>query len=505
MKSTKKTLSFLLAVLLILTAVLVSCKNVGPGRETSGETDRPVTETTGDTPTTGPGGWEKYTADVPEIKMNGGTVTFLSANWASYDYQTHEIFAEEYTSEAINDAMFDRIIYMEEKYDCEIKVVAAYNASQGHEMLTQSVLSDDENQYDFYLDKLNRYSEMSTQGYLLDLSTLEYCDFTKPYWDNDSYNDLSYFGYHFAVCGDATLVDKDYTGMLAFNKEMYGDIFNGEEMPYEIVRRGEWTFDKLYEIAQRASSNDVDNERWGLAIFRDTLLTFMVGGGYRIGDKDENDKPYISLSESAPMNWSLHLMEKFNDTSTVLNIHSLSEGDGGSGTLAQMFEEGKDLITYIRGNEVEFFRQTMTADFGILPTPKATEQQTEYYTDVNPWGGVCLTMPINAGNTGALSAFIEDFSCQGRNTVIPKYYDVLLDYRYARDDDSQEMLDIVFKHRLYDVGAIGNWNNFAYDYIAMTTKHDLNLQSFIDGNLSSINAQIDYFERKINEKYTAAG
>lgn len=501
MKKSGKALALVLAVIMTAAVVFSSCARSGSGNDTTGETERPGTETTSGEPVTEPGGWEKYTADVPTIKMNGRSVTFLSANWASYDYQTHEIFAEEYTTEPINDAMFDRIIYMEDKYDCEIKVIAAYNASQGHEMLTQSILSDDENQsYDFYLDKLNRYSEMSVQGYLLDLGTLKYCDFTRPYWDSDSYNDLSYFGYHFAVCGDVTLVDKDYTGMLVFNKEMYEDIFVGEELPYEIVRRGEWTFDKLYEIAGKAASDDVDNERWGLAIFRDTLLTFMVGGGYRIGYKDENDKPVISLAEKTTMDWSLHLMEKFNDTATVLNIHSLSEGDGGSGTLAAMFEDEKDLISYVRGNEVEFFRQTIEFDFGILPTPKSTELQKDYYTDVNPWGGVCLTMPVNARGVDELSAFIEDFACQGRNTVIPKYYDVLLDFRYAKDEDSQEMLDIVFSHRLYDVGAIGNWNNFAYDYIAMTTKHDTNLQSFINSNLESINLQIDYFERKVKEK-----
>ncbi len=491
---------FLAAALLVIMLVATACHTTSnQPSDTTGKDDPSKTGTSSETvaDTT-----EELVADVPKMDMDGLALTFLSANWASNDYQVHEIFAEGYNSEFINDAMYDRILYMESTYNCEVKVIPAFDASTGHRMIEDSVMADAENVYDFYLDKLNRYAELARQGYLLDLAELPHNDFEQPWWDTNSYNDLSICGYHFAVCSDITLVDKDYTSMLAFNTQLYTDILPDEELPYELVRSGDWTFDALYGLAKRASSDDVNNERYGLAIFRDTLLTFMVGGDYAIGGKDENDVPHVTLDDEATMNWSLHLMEKFYDELVVCNIHALSEGDGGSGTLASMFEENKTVFTYVRGNEVEFFRQTMEADFGILPTPKRNEEQKEYYTDVNPWGGVCLVMPINSGDDlTEESIFLEDFACQGRKTVLPQYFNVLLDYRYARDDDSKEMLDIVYRNRRYDVGAIGNWNNYAYDYIAMTTKKDLNLSSFVNSNLEAINAQIDYLKTKIDEKY----
>ena len=41
--------------------------------------------------------------------------------------------------------------------------------------------------------------------------------------------------------------------------------------------------------------------------------------------------------------------------------------------------------------------------------------------------------------------------------VIPAYYDVQLKTKIARDDESSEMLDIIFAGRKYDLGSIYDW------------------------------------------------
>lgn len=252
-------------------------------------------------------------------------------------------------------------------------------------------------------------------------------------------------------------------------------------------------------LAKGARSTDMNNSRYGLSIFRDTLMTFMVGGGYTIGDKDEDDNPYVSLQDTDVMEYSIYLMEFFYDTETVYNLHAHDEG---SVELADMFSNNEVLFTYVRGNEIEWFRSTMDSDFGLLPTPKATEEQEEYYTDVNPWGGVCLTMPINsAADLTNHGIFLEAYAFEGYNTVMPAYYDILLDYRWSRDPESAEMLDIIYKNRRYDVGAISNWGNYAYDYIALTTSYDLNLASFINARLTQINNEITYLKDKIEQYY----
>lgn len=371
----KKICSFMISLILLIT-VFASCQGSNIQNLGTSNTDSNTLETK-DSETT------ELKADVPQVNMDGLSFTFLSANWDSSEYQTHEIFSEGYDNTPLNDAIYDRNLRIESTYNCEIIVIPAQNPTVGHAMLEQSVLADEQNVYDFYLDKLNRFSEMARAGYLLNLDELPYVDFNNPWWDTNSYNDLSLFGYHFAVCSDITLVDKDYTSMLAFNTQMYKDLYSNQELPYELVKSNSWTMEALMNLAKGARSTDMNNSRYGLSIFRDTLMTFMVGGGYTIGDKDEDDNPYVSLQDTDVMEYSIYLMEFFYDTETVYNLHAHDEG---SVELADMFSNNEVLFTYVRGNEIEWFRSTMDSDFGLLPTPKATEEQEEYYTDVNPWG-----------------------------------------------------------------------------------------------------------------------
>lgn len=111
-------------------------------------------------------------------------------------------------------------------------------------------------------------------------------------------------------------------------------------------------------------------------------------------------------------------------------------------------------------------------------------------------------MPINsAADLTNHGIFLEAYAFEGYNTVMPAYYDILLDYRWSRDPESAEMLDIIYKNRRYDVGAISNWGNYAYDYIALTTSYDLNLASFINARLTQINNEITYLKDKIEQYY----
>ena len=44
------------------------------------------------------------------------------------------------------------------------------------------------------------------------------------------------------------------------------------------------------------------------------------------------------------------------------------------------------------------------------------------------------------------------------DTLTRAYYDTALNDRYIRDQDSSEMLDIIFGNRIYDLGAVFNFN-----------------------------------------------
>lgn len=93
--------------------------------------------------------------------------------------------------------------------------------------------------------------------------------------------------------------------------------------------------------------------------------------------------------------------------------------------------------------------RNMDADFGILPYPKYDEAQKDYLARIE---GIELTgVPVTA-DTEFVSAIMEAMASESATTVVPAYYDVALKTKMTRDNDSAEMLDIIFENRVFDLG-----------------------------------------------------
>ena len=82
-------------------------------------------------------------------------------------------------------------------------------------------------------------------------------------------------------------------------------------------------------------------------------------------------------------------------------------------------------------------------------------------------------------------------ACESMYTVTPAYYDVQLEGKMIRDEESSDMLDIILSTRLYDIGAtyqIGGYNEklmdmFRFnkkDFASMYSKYEAKAQQDID-------------------------
>ena len=132
----------------------------------------------------------------------------------------------------------------------------------------------------------------------------------------------------------------------------------------------------------------------------------------------------------------------------------------------------------------------MNTDFGILPFPLYDSAQDEYYTTVHAYGNsfVCVPSVVEDVETGII---LQDMACESMYTVTPAYYDVQLEGKMIRDEESSDMLDIILSTRLYDIGAtyqIGGYNEklmdmFRFnktDFASMYSKYEAKAQQDID-------------------------
>ncbi|MCL2776025.1 MAG: hypothetical protein FWD71_22170, partial [Oscillospiraceae bacterium] len=133
----------------------------------------------------------------------------------------------------------------------------------------------------------------------------------------------------------------------------------------------------------------------------------------------------------------------------------------------------------------------MDANFGIVPLPKYDENQDKYYSVVNAWSNALLGVPKSAADLDRVSIILEAMAAESRYTVQPAYYDIVLQRKYTRDDESQEMLDIIFGSKLYDIGAVYSFGNVFADFISLCNKSNTDVASYYDKNSAKMQAAID--------------
>ena len=116
----------------------------------------------------------------------------------------------------------------------------------------------------------------------------------------------------------------------------------------------------------------------------------------------------------------------------------------------------------------------MEGEYGVLPIPKYDENQ-EKYTTWRHYIGSTLSMPISIDSKDLyeVANVLELYAILSQKYVRPAYYDTMLTTRNVRDEESSEILDIIFENRIYDMAmyfdSLGFANLFSNSVVAVDT------------------------------------
>jgi len=91
-----------------------------------------------------------------------------------------------------------------------------------------------------------------------------------------------------------------------------------------------------------------------------------------------------------------------------------------------------------------------------LPIPKYTEDQDSYHCVVSVHTCSLMGVPVVTSNPERTGILLEALAAESKYTLMYAYYDVALKSKYSRDDESSEMLDIIFANRVFDLGELLN-------------------------------------------------
>jgi len=464
---------FCLLIASVMVFSVISCA-AEDDTQNAGETTAPLTEVTEET--TSP----ELQPDLPESDFEESSFTFLcrfieGEHWAPWN--PRDIYVEEQNGEIINDSVYTRNRFVEEKYNISID----WYSTPTYASVFNKTISAGDDVYDVYYAGTGELINAAYSGRLDDLKKMTYIDLDKSWWNQNAVNSLSIGGKLYFAVNDIMIMNNDCTSAIVFNKQLIED--NNLPDPYQMVTKGTWTIDNVItvckDIARDVDGNSIMdyNDMYGFVSYRDASLSIMHSAGGRIAEKDGDDYPILTLQNErtfAALGKAFDLM--YSDGS--FNVHKELEGKFNAiyEVTEQMFMENRSLLYWILLHDIEKFRD-MKADFGILPIPKYDEAQKDYGCTVNQYHGYTMGVPVTVSDKDRAGIILEALAAKSKYTLQPAYYDIALQRKLTRDDESAVMLDIIFNSTVYDIGAIYNFGDFSWQIIYMTMTENRDIAS----------------------------
>lgn len=482
----KKSFTRILSVLL-LTCTLASCgTKTGETADTTiattaaGQDGTTIVTTEATTPAE-----TELSDDIPEIDFGGQEFVILVSKSSSQHYLStvHDI-----TGDVLNDAMYKRTVEIEEKYHIKFAEDRVMDDANSARTAIANAVSSGDSSYDLAM-LLDRYAfVMSAKDTFVPMENLEHVHLDKPYWFSEINDTINFTGNTYLTYGALNIATYDLTHALCFNKQMLTEL--GQESPYDLVKSGKWTLEKMQQIGQTAIS-DLDGDGKYSSTDRFALLgsgqttpgSFLAGARQKtIVKTDGNDIEVQLLSN--PM-----IEEIFTKTTEMCHSTGFFYGVSDNARFTNtVFQDGQTLFA-----DKSFFNMIAMADmndFGIVPFPKYTEEQENYGSFLEA-GTRTIVIPTSAKDPQMSGAVLETMNYLSYRDVVPVYYEIVMKSKVSRDSVAAQMLDLVMDSVCYDLGMT-IFNDSVKDGIfrSLFDANNLNYVSRVKGNLKAIEIEL---------------
>ncbi|MCI8589569.1 MAG: extracellular solute-binding protein [Clostridiales bacterium] len=454
----KKILAMLLVFVMVL-CVFASCKKDDGG--STGSTE-PSNSANYEWPTNlDYSGFDGYDFRILTWGSLGGS------HWGAFEFY----YNKDLQGDVVNDAVLERDKKLEEKLNINISYIEQQGGDEFLNRARQSILAGTDD-FDLISANLHNAATMATEGLLLDL--MDYSDILnlqEDYWDQSANAQLSVNNHLYFTISDLTLVDKQATWVVYFVKNMIGTYNLAPDYNnnlYEMVKAGDWTIEEMFRMVQAVSRDATGDGEMGLDDIYGHIgeqynyVALMVGCGAQVTKKDANDLPVYCFTDN--LDTMVNSWTRVKDIVGNANYSMLSgrlqnigvDGDLWVDGMGSMMEKEEALFNVTGMNRCKLFRG-LDCEFGILPLPKADKSQENYRSGMS-WGQAnTVAIPLTAPDPERTATILEAMTCLASQTTYKAYVDRALTYKYLRDEESADMLDIIFDNRVYEVVDIYKW------------------------------------------------
>ena len=469
----------------LLSALLVSCGEGAVDNKVTTSSDSGMTseDTTIDMSSVN---------ELPDMKWDGREFRVLGRENATYtQFNNFEIYAESENGDLVNDAVFRRNARIEDKYDVKITQTLV---DEPHSALRQAVLAQDD-LYDLVFNEIRSIGTLATDGYFYDFNQIDYIDFSKSYWNPDVNEALTVGDSLYFTSSDFSLRDKNRVYIMIYNRDML-EKFKLDDVITK-VRGNKWTYDTMYEYVKTVNIDLNSDGAMGIednyGIGFDSVYGFyslMYGFGNSML-RTSNGKLDLAMNNE-------HMISSI-DKALAIAENGFYCGDfigkvdyDFNSVAGTLFAQQQVLFTTSFPHSLASRSAKCNFNYGVCPFPKYDDEQEKYLAMADVYG-MLFSVPVTTPNPEFSGFMLEALSSDSQE-VLYNYYELTCKVKHTYDEDSAEMLDIIFDGIVYDLGSIYDiglkniWtsisnnktNNFSSEYASVESSARENLQNILD-------------------------
>ena len=405
---------------------------------------------------------EIITDNVPlDLKFDGRTFTILSREELTFG---REMGVGEENGDIVNDAIYKRNKTVEERFGIKINVVkipgiwgkeASFN-----DTVKNSVKAGDKI-YDLIAGYAASITPLAAEGYLLDWGNVRYIDNTAPWWTQDIEKTMKLNGKLYFITGDLSLSFISNLQCMFFNSRIQNE-YAVEDL-YKLVLDGKWTYDKLFDICKDIYSDANGNGKkdegdiYGLVSLYNgvSIEQMVVSQNQPIVPIGDDGYPYLALKNEKTVKIVENIINLLWENPGVYAAEETSEYIN-----VRVFQNGESLLMDGVLGYGEQLRG-MTDDIGVLPHPKFDEAQDKYM-GISEMSYSLFCVPSISDDYDFIGAVTEVLAAESYKQLTPVYYETTLKIKYARDDMTSQMIDIIRDGAMFEFGFL---NSASLEYI----------------------------------------
>ena len=446
---------------------------------------------------------EKAEYEKPDVDYGGKTVTYIAHHWSSnWVINSYELDASEENGDQINDAIVKRNRAVEEAQKDKLEVLPLTEGSDRWDStnLQKHILAADDT-FSFAMVMGGVLPPViTTEGMLADLRTIPTLDLSHSWWNQAANDEYTINGKQQAAVGDINFFNNGAPIVVYFSRELVKD--NKMEDPYELVKSGKWTVEKMLKMSSDAArdlngNGTIDTEdQFGLAAESASLAYILECAGDRLTGRSKSGELTVTVNNEKTVKLCELFINSTKDPRTVILDGSVKSAlkTSFSSNFTEFF------VPKMMANELLFFTnqllvalnlREMQTDFGILPMPKYDENQDEYYSFGNAAFADCLIVPGNCSDIEMTGNVIEAMGYYSQQYITPAFIDTTVMDKAVRDEDSAEIVQMVLKNRVYDIGFIFDWGKIRTVFGNMVNSSDPNFASNYASIENNIKAEME--------------